>query len=113
MKEKIEPSREGVDRGEIKIEGRVSSVGLGDDGLALLVILDKGGVSREAKFPFVKNPLALDALNACLSNQNVRYVDIYERWCHTDRDTGSSNDYKLEILEGPLQGKTYTAEQSS
>ena len=50
---------------------------------------------------------------SCLLNQNVKYTDSYKHWCYTQMDTGSSNNYKLEILEGPLKGKNYTAEKLS
>ena len=96
----------------IKIEGRINCIKEEEKGLVLLTLKDKDDeVIREVKFPFVKNNLALDALNSCLLNQNVKYTDFDKHWCYTQMDIGSSNNYELEILEGPLKGKIYRAEE--
>lgn len=91
-----------------EVEGRVASLTLKEGRLVQLTIADREH-SDVVDFPWIHVNLhgnsLLDLLNRDLVNQPVKYTLRHEcSWSYNGSDITLSDAYKLEVLDGPLQG---------
>ena len=86
--------------------GKVVSIHKRNNSIQDQVFLNIEG--EEVEFPFTENGLSLLPLQLSLIGREVSYVRKYSHWFYTDKDFGSSSDYQLELLDGPLKGSIYT-----
>jgi len=98
-----------------EVKGRVASLILKEDRLVRLTIADEEQ-SDVVDFTWMSGNLhgnsLLDLLNRDLVNQPVKYTHKHQcSWSYNGTDVILSDDYKLEVLAGSLQGVYVNSEK--
>lgn len=104
MKTETKTKTDDTDTRVTTVTGRINSVTRKDSKLIELMIGEGKGFDETVDFPLECSELLLGAVRMGLLNQYVEYCQTWNHWCFNDKDVGSSTDYALKVLSGPMNG---------
>lgn len=104
MKTESKTKTEDTETRVTTVTGRVFSVTRKDSKLVQLTIGEGNGFDETVDFPLVCSELLLGAVKMGLVSRDVEYTQTWNHWCFNDKDVGSSTDYVLRVINGPMSG---------